>query len=159
MASKVVVIDNDSQVRGVVCAALEQDGFVAVGVESYPDAIEQLSWSPADLVISDGFTTEGVTGVSLLHRLFPTLRLLVLSGSVAHKLEIPFSTHCLSILPKPCSVQALRQAVRRTPACRKSSTGAASVSLWRRFVRPALEKHLPPDKLARIHRSNHRRRL
>ena len=114
MASKVVVIDNDSQVRGVVCAALEQDGFVAVGVESYPDAIEQLSWSPADLVISDGFTTEGVTGVSHLHRLFPTLRLLVLSGSVAHKLEIPFSTHCLSILPKPCSVQALRQAVRRT---------------------------------------------
>jgi len=114
MASKVVVIDNDSQVREVVCAALEQEGFVTVGVGSYPEAIEQLSWSLADLAISDGFTTDGVTGASLLHRLFPTLRLLVLSGSVAHKLEISFSTHCLSILPKPCSLQALRQAVRQT---------------------------------------------
>ena len=32
MASKVVVIDNDRQVRDVVCAALEDDGLVAVGM-------------------------------------------------------------------------------------------------------------------------------
>lgn len=31
MASKVLVIDKDSQVRGVVCAALERNGFVTVG--------------------------------------------------------------------------------------------------------------------------------
>ena len=114
MAGKVIVIDNDSQVRGVVCAALEEDGFIAVGVESYPQAVEQLSWSPADLAITDGFTTEGLTGVSLLHRLFPSLRLLVLSGNVSRKMQIPFSTHCLSVLPKPSSLQTLRQAVRQT---------------------------------------------
>ena len=92
MVSKVLVINKNSQIRGVVCAALERNGFVTVGVGSYPEAIEHLSWSPADLAISDGFTTDGVTGASLLHRLFPALRLLVLSGSVVCKLEIPFSS-------------------------------------------------------------------
>ena len=112
MPSKVLVIDNDCQVRGVVCAALEHDGFVAVGVRSYTEAIEQLTWSPADLAISDGFTSDGVTGVSLLHRLFPRLRLLVLSGGVAHRMKMSFPTHALSVLPKPCSLRTLRQAVR-----------------------------------------------
>lgn len=31
MASKVLVIDKNSQIRGVVCAALERNGFVTVG--------------------------------------------------------------------------------------------------------------------------------
>lgn len=114
MASKVVVIDNDRQVRDVVCAALEDDGLVAVGMGSYPEAIEQLCWSPADLAISDGFTSDGVTGVSLLHRMFPRLRLVVLSGGVARAMKIPFATHGLSILPKPCSLHTLRQTVRET---------------------------------------------
>ena len=64
MASKVVVIDNDRQVRDVVCAALEDDGLVAVGMGSYPEAIQQLCWSPADLAISDGFVGWGDGGLS-----------------------------------------------------------------------------------------------
>jgi DNA-binding NtrC family response regulator len=114
MASKVVVIDNDSQVRGVVRAALKEDGFIAVGIGELSPSRAELSWSPADLAITDGFTTGSVTGASLLHRLFPSLRFLVLSGSVSRKLQIPFSSHCLSVLPKPCSLQTLRQAVRQT---------------------------------------------
>ena len=78
MASKVVVIHNDRQVREVVCAALEDDGLGGSGGGSYPEAIQQLGWSPADLAISDGFMSDGVTGVSLLHRMFPRLRLVVL---------------------------------------------------------------------------------
>lgn len=113
MGNKVIVIDNDSQVRGVICAALEADGFVTVGVGTYPDALERLSGSSADLAISDGFTSDGISGVSLLHRLFPALRLLILSGGVDHELTVPFSTQCLSILPKPCSIQTLRRAVRQ----------------------------------------------
>jgi hypothetical protein len=45
---------------------------------------------------------------------FPRLRLLVLSSGVTHHVEIPFSMHCLWILPKLCSLPALRQAVRQT---------------------------------------------
>jgi len=82
MGRNVMVIDNDCQGRQVVCAALERDDFVAVGVASYPEAVEQLCWSPADLAISDGFTADGLSGVSFLHRLFPRLRPVVLSGGV-----------------------------------------------------------------------------
>ena len=31
MASKVLVINKNSQIRGVVCAAFERNGFVTVG--------------------------------------------------------------------------------------------------------------------------------
>ena len=39
------------------------------GWEDYPEAIEQLCWSPADLAISDGFTF-GWGDRDLLHRMF-----------------------------------------------------------------------------------------
>ena len=123
MARSVVVIDNDEQVRRLVCAALEQDDFAAVGVASYPAAIEQLCWSPADLVISDGFTADGISGVSHLHRLFPRLRHVVLSGVMSQQLQVPFSgTRCIMVLPKPCDLEALHHAVHQalthdTDAC------------------------------------------
>jgi DNA-binding NtrC family response regulator len=114
MGRNVLVIDNDCQVRQVVCTALERDDFVAVGVASYPEAVEQLCWSPADLAICDGFTAEGLSGVSLLHRLFPPLRYVVLSGGVTQKFDVPISAaHYLSILPKPHSLEALQQAVHQ----------------------------------------------
>ena len=70
MAITVVVIDNDRQVRKFVYAALEMEGYTAVGVGTYREAVQQLRWSPADLAVSDGFTADGLSGVSMLHRLF-----------------------------------------------------------------------------------------
>lgn len=141
MARSVVVIDNDEQVRQLVCAALEQDDFAAVGVASYPAAIEQLCWSPADLVISDGFTAAGISGVSHLHRLFPRLRHVVLSGGMTQKLEVPFSgTHCVMVLPKPCDLEVLHQAVhqaltRETDACLQEILERGRLGFWMVMLR------------------------
>jgi DNA-binding NtrC family response regulator len=116
MPGSVLVIDNDSQVREWLCAALETDGHTAVGAATYPEAIAQLQWSPVDLAISDGFTAIGLAGVSMLHRLFPDLRLLVMSGGVSAPASIPLSHDTLSILPKPCPIQTVLNTVRHTLA-------------------------------------------
>jgi DNA-binding NtrC family response regulator len=114
MAASVLVIDNDSQVREWLCAALEIDGHAAVGAGTYSEAIAQLRWASADLAISDGFTAVGLAGVSTLHRLFPALRLLVMSGGVSHQAALSLPHQALSILPKPCPLQTILETVRQT---------------------------------------------
>ena len=114
MAASVLVIDNDSQVREWLCAALETDGHAAVGAGTYSEAIAQLRWSPVDLAISDGFTAVGLAGVSTLHRLFPALRMLVMSGGVSHQASLSLPHQALSILPKPCPLQTILETVRQT---------------------------------------------
>ena len=114
MAASVLVIDNDSQVREWLCAALEIDGHAAVGAGTYSEAIAQLRWAPVDLAISDGFTAVGLAGVSTLHRLFPTLRMVVMSGGVSHQASLSLPHQALSILPKPCPLHTILETVRQT---------------------------------------------
>lgn len=114
MAASVLVIHNDSQVRELLCAALEMDGHAAVGAGNYSEAIAQLRWAPVDLAISDGFTAVGLAGVSTLHRLFPALRLLVMSGGVSCQTSISLPHHTLAIFPKPCPIQTVLNTVRHT---------------------------------------------
>ncbi|MCC2641959.1 MAG: Response regulator receiver domain [Nitrospira sp.] len=114
MTTSVLVIDNDCQVREFLCAALELDGHAAVGAKTYAEAIAQLRWSMVDLAISDGFTGVGLAGVSTIHRLFPTLRMLVMSGGVSDHACVPLQDRTLSILPKPCPVRTILETVRCT---------------------------------------------
>jgi CheY-like chemotaxis protein len=125
MTPNVLVIDNDPQVRELFCAMLASDGYTAAGVTSYPEAIAYLHKGTVDLALTDGFTALGLAGVSALRRLFPSLRLLVMSGSVSDHASIPFSSRVLSILPKPCPARMLLSVVRGV--------------LWRTTVDPLQE--------------------
>jgi hypothetical protein len=56
--------------------------------------------------------------VSHLHRLFPRLRHVVLSGGMTQQLQVPFSgTRCVMVLPKPCDLEAIHQAVHQALTC------------------------------------------
>ncbi len=114
MPSQVLVIDNDRQVRDLLVAALKADGHHAAGVRTYPEAIAHLHQGPVDLAITDGFTALGLAGVSTLRSLFPTLRLLVVSGSVSHSVGSPQVPRSLTLLPKPCRVATMLAVVRHT---------------------------------------------
>jgi DNA-binding NtrC family response regulator len=111
MADRVLVIDNDPQVRDFLCATLASDGYAAAGVSSYPEAIAHLAKGQVELAVTDGFTALGLAGVSALRRLFPTLHMVVISGSVGDYVTIPFASRLLSILPKPCSVPTILRVV------------------------------------------------
>ena len=105
MTHQVLVIDNDPQVRKFLCATLSGDGYAAAGVSSYPEATTRLATYPVELAITDLFTALGLAGVSALRRLFPTLHVLVMSGSVSNYATIPFSSRLLSSFPSPVRSQ------------------------------------------------------
>jgi DNA-binding NtrC family response regulator len=111
MAEDVLIIDNDFQVREFPCATLSSDGYAAVGVSSYSEAIARMTTHPVELAITDGFTALGLAGVSVLRRLFPALHMLVMSGSVPAYATVPFSSRLLSILPKPCPISTILKVV------------------------------------------------
>jgi DNA-binding NtrC family response regulator len=113
MAATVIVIENDSQVQDFLCSILESQRYTALRATTYEEALPKLGASPVDLAVSDGFTANGMSGISLLHRFFPHLRLIVTSGSVSHKAEIPLPAHLVHVLPKPCSAREFLETVHR----------------------------------------------
>ena len=80
MAVTVIVIENDSQVQDFLCSILESQRYRAIRATTYEEALQKLGSSTVDLAVSDGFTANGISGISLLHRSFPHLRLIVISG-------------------------------------------------------------------------------
>ncbi|HJR77660.1 MAG TPA: hypothetical protein VJ805_11820 [Nitrospiraceae bacterium] len=112
MAVTVIVIENDGQVRDCLCSILESRQYTAIGAATYEEALQKLGSSSVDLAVSDGFTANGVSGISLLHRFFPHLRLILISGSVSNKGELPLPAHRIHVLPKPCGVGVFLETVR-----------------------------------------------
>ena len=113
MAVTVIVIEDDPRVRQFLCTTLQREGDAAIGVGTYEDAITTLAAATADLVISDGFTAHGVSGISALHRHFPHLPVIVLSGSIVSKGQVPLPPHLVHVLPKPRAATAILDTVRR----------------------------------------------
>jgi DNA-binding NtrC family response regulator len=112
----VIVIENDSQVQDFLCSILESQCYRAIRAATYEEALQKLGSSPVDLAVSDGFTANGTSGISLIHRFFPHLRLIVISGSVSTKAKIPLPAHLVHILPKPCGVEEFLQTIRHALA-------------------------------------------
>ena len=113
MAVTVIVIEDDPPVRQFLCTTLQREGYAAVGVRTYEEAITTLAATTADLVVSDGFTAHGVSGISMLHRHFPHLPVIVLSGSIVSKGQIPLPAHLVHVLPKPSAATSILDTVRR----------------------------------------------
>ncbi len=111
LAESVLIIDNDPQVREFLCATLGSSGYAAAGVSSYPEAMARLTKHPVDLAVTDGFTALGLAGVSDAPRLFPSLRMVVMSGSVSDYATVPLASRLLLILPKPCPVPLILSVV------------------------------------------------
>jgi DNA-binding NtrC family response regulator len=112
MAITVIVIEDDPAVRQFLCTTLQGDGYAPVGVGTYEEAIKKLAATSADLVISDGFTAHGVSGISTLHRRFPHLPVIVISGSIVNKRQVPLPPHLVHVLPKPFAANTILETVR-----------------------------------------------
>jgi len=119
---RVLVMDDEEMVRGVLEAALERDGYEttltvegAEAVERYRDAMG--AGEPFDVVIVDLEIADGMGGkeaVRKLREIDPAVRAIAHSGS----LNDPAMTHCqtygfAAALPKPSSLRELRGIMAR----------------------------------------------
>jgi CheY-like chemotaxis protein len=80
---KVLVVEDDDAVRGMLSTALERDGFDVVAVANVREALSRIATEPFDVLLSDlhmPHAGDGLTVVSAMRHTHPQALTLVLSG-------------------------------------------------------------------------------
>jgi CheY-like chemotaxis protein len=116
--ARILVIDDEDQVRGSMVRLLGQLGYAATGVESGEAGLRYVRANPADLVITD-MQMPGKSGIEVLLELRafnPRLPVIAVSGGDSSKqLDLLGSAGLLgavAMLMKPYTVEELTAAVR-----------------------------------------------
>ena len=80
--AKVLVIDDEPGIRGIMCRVLETAGHDVTDFANGAGAIEHVRQEPADLVITDLFMpeVEGIETIREIHRLRPDMPIIAISG-------------------------------------------------------------------------------
>ena len=80
--AKVLVIDDDPDVRSMMCAVLEDAGHDVTAFANGGGAIQHVRQEPADLLITDIFMpdVEGLETIREIRRLRPDLPIIAISG-------------------------------------------------------------------------------
>ena len=80
--AKVLVIDDEAGIRGIMCRVLEAAGHDIVAFANGGGAIEHVRQAPADLLITDLFMpdVEGIETIREIHRLRADMPIIAISG-------------------------------------------------------------------------------
>ena len=115
--ARVMLIDDDVAVRGVIRRMLERDGHTVTEVEDGKRALRHFAGEPADLVISDVYMPE-MDGIEFLIRLreaFLETRIIMMSGGGVIPMEEVLQASTLlgavGSLQKPVDMEQLRAVV------------------------------------------------
>lgn len=118
MPHRILVVDDDTDVRDLVCRMLEQNGYEAVPAKDGRQALERLSLLPPDLVITDVVMpdVDGFEVLLKLRHLAPGVETMVMSGGgrVAPDfyLETARRLGARAVLRKPFTKAEILAAVR-----------------------------------------------
>lgn len=118
---RVLVVDDDSEIRGIVAGTLRRDGYTVMEAGDGPTALDAASKLIPDLVLLD-MTLPGMDGVEVARRLkatpllaaIPVLALSALTQQAVR--DRALAAGCERYLTKPCPPAALRDAVAQTLA-------------------------------------------
>ena len=79
---RILVIDDERDVRDSVKCVLDLAGYEVLTAESVTEALEQLQRTPMDLVITDIIMPKmnGVQAIESIRRAFPMVRIVAISG-------------------------------------------------------------------------------
>lgn len=80
--AKVLVIDDEPGIRGIMCRVLEAAGHDVTAFANGGGAIEHVRQEPVDLLITDLFMpeVEGIETIREIHRLRPDMPIIAISG-------------------------------------------------------------------------------
>ena len=114
-APRILIVDDDTQVLGVLMRVLIGSGYTVTGSTSGAEAIETVVHTSFDLAIVD-LSMPGVDGFEVLkdlHRTAPHLKFMVISGAMPGLLlESAAMFGATKTLTKPISPEALITAVQ-----------------------------------------------
>lgn len=119
MTKRILVVDDDGDVRELVCRMLEQDGYEAVPAEGGRQALERVNLLPPDLVITDVVMPDmdGFEVLLKLRHLAPDVEALVMSGGGRVAPEIYLETArrlgASAVLRKPFTRAEMLDAVHQ----------------------------------------------
>jgi DNA-binding response OmpR family regulator len=145
---KVLLVDDDNDVRGVVQEALAIQGLEVVPVSSVKDALQQIVMQNFDVLLTDLHMPgagDGFTVVTAMRHLQPSALTVILSGfpDVERAMDT-ISVQADHVLAKPIGIRQLSQVIlgspktqKRTAICTKEpvanileSDSAATIQNW-----------------------------
>lgn len=122
MTQSILVIDDDIDVREMLCRMLEQDGYEVILTRGGRDALERLDGLCPDLVITDVVMPEvdGIEVLLKLRLLAPKAEALVMSGGGRADLELSLEKArrlgARAVLRKPFTKAEMLEAVHQALA-------------------------------------------
>ncbi len=80
--NKILVVDDDRELRTTLAEVLEQEGLPAVSAQSADDALNQLQQESFDLILLDLVMpgTDGMSAIPLIRKLAPRSRIIVMTA-------------------------------------------------------------------------------
>lgn len=106
--ARVLFVEDEASLRGLIADALAQFGHEAVLAENGVVAVQQLDLAAFDVVITDISMPEGISGIDLaLHvsERYPSSRVILVSGHA--RAQLPQLPDNVMFLPKPYRIRQL----------------------------------------------------
>jgi CheY-like chemotaxis protein len=116
-AASILVLDSEPVVRQVITNILAGVGYSVRNTGEFDKALEMVRQSPPDLVITNVFLRgiRGYDAMQDLHREFPHLRVLMVSGLPDDEAIQRWTNETgFDAFPKPFTAAALREKVSQT---------------------------------------------
>jgi DNA-binding NtrC family response regulator len=122
--TRVLVIDDDADLRMVLCAALEDEGFEVRSASDGARGLDSQRKDPAHIVVTDIFMPEkeGMETLMTFLKEFPGTKVIVMSGGGTKKgvdyLKVAVELGASKSFSKPFDPQKLAAAVRELARAR-----------------------------------------
>ena len=117
--TRVLVIEDNSDLRSLIQAYLEEEGFEVIGAADGREGLQRQRSDPSEIVVTDIFMPgkEGIETVFDLKREFPGTRIIVMSGGPSlvqgmDYLGLARELGAAKTLAKPFTMKQLADAVR-----------------------------------------------
>ena len=111
---RVLVIEDNADLRDYLRVALESQGYDVRTADNGRSALPYLEGHDVDVVLTDIYMPEmdGIETVAMLHRRFPGVRVIAMSGKPATHMPVMEELGAVRVLKKPFSTEELFDALR-----------------------------------------------
>jgi DNA-binding response OmpR family regulator len=116
--ARILVIDDDDQLRRMLCLALKRAGYVVVEARDGNEGLQRFREEPADLIITDLLMPdkEGLETIMDIRREFPQAKIIAMSGGGRagnlNFLQVAERLGAQRTMAKPFDLQAMLAAIQ-----------------------------------------------